>query len=146
MTCIDHGMSGDKYGYSRLNVKIGGVWRTRLRHRVVYAAAHGLVEHGMPGVIRHTCDNPRCVNPAHLLPGTQADNSKDMVARNRQSRGTARPLATLTEDDVLCIREDTRTQRVIAAAYGVAQVTVSRIKSGARWGWVDKEGRWNGSL
>lgn len=34
-------------------------------------------------VIRHTCDNPACCNPLHLLPGTQAENIKDMWDRNR---------------------------------------------------------------
>lgn len=35
-------------------------------------------------VVRHTCDNPPCLNPDHLLAGTMQDNSRDMVARQRQ--------------------------------------------------------------
>lgn len=36
-------------------------------------------------VVRHTCDNPPCCNPAHLVAGTQADNVRDAVARGRQN-------------------------------------------------------------
>lgn len=40
-------------------------------------AAHGTV-------VRHKCDNPKCVNPNHLQLGTQADNVKDMIERGRR--------------------------------------------------------------
>lgn len=36
-----------------------------------------------PPVVRHTCDNPPCVNPLHLLPGTHADNEQDKARRGR---------------------------------------------------------------
>ena len=36
-----------------------------------------------PPVVRHTCDNPPCVNPGHLLDGTPALNTQDMMARGR---------------------------------------------------------------
>ena len=34
-------------------------------------------------IARHTCDNPGCVNPAHIIPGTKAENTRDMLQRGR---------------------------------------------------------------
>lgn len=42
------------------------------------------------GVVRHTCDNRGCVNPRHLIYGTQLDNVQDMIARGRHSNGYGR--------------------------------------------------------
>ena len=49
-----------------------------------YALERKLGRELEPGeVARHTCDNPICVNPDHLLPGTQRDNVDDMMRRGR---------------------------------------------------------------
>jgi len=33
--------------------------------------------------IRHTCDNPYCVNPDHLVRGNARQNARDCIKRNR---------------------------------------------------------------
>lgn len=51
-------------------------------HRVAYWLTTG--EWPADHVVRHTCDNPPCVNPAHLLLGTHSDNTQDKMDRGRQ--------------------------------------------------------------
>jgi hypothetical protein len=48
-------------------------------HRYSFFLANGFY----PPVVMHDCDNPPCVNPGHLLEGTQALNAQDMVAKGR---------------------------------------------------------------
>lgn len=58
--------------------------RSRRAHRAAYEAVNGRPPPGF--VVMHTCDNPRCVAPAHLIPGTQADNIRDMIAKGRRGK------------------------------------------------------------
>lgn len=69
-------------GYGRFYFYTPGKLLNFYAHRVSWALAHGRTP-GRGEVIRHSCDNPPCVNPAHLRAGSPADNIADMVARNR---------------------------------------------------------------
>lgn len=89
--------------------------------------------------VLHHCDNPPCVNPAHLFLGTNADNVADKTAkgRGRGGRGEAHRNAKLTADQVREIRElaaSGLTQREIAARYGVRHTAIGKILRGERWG------------
>lgn len=55
-------------------------------HRLVFFQTYGY----WPDVCRHTCDNPPCVNPEHLVDGTHGDNIRDMMERGR-GRGQFKP-------------------------------------------------------
>lgn len=92
-------------------------------------------------LVCHHCDNPRCVNPAHLFLGTAADNSADMIKKGRGKQpklprdGERNGRARLTWSQVDAIRRKlrTHTQRSLAAEYGVSSATISGIASGRRW-------------
>lgn len=74
--------SKNAYGYGLIPLKIGKrQYKLLLAHRVSYIIANGDIPEGY--VIRHKCDNPPCVNPNHLEIGTQGDNMRDKVERNR---------------------------------------------------------------
>jgi len=99
---------------------------------------NGSIPEGM--WVRHRCDNPPCVNPAHLLLGQPAENSQDMVFRHRSTSGSRNPHATLTEDAVRQIRllaADGISHRFIAQRFAIRPPTVSKIARRHRWTMVE---------
>lgn len=79
--CLVFTGARDRNGHGVVRVKVDGQWTTRKAHQVSYAHHKGRVPPGM--VIRHTCDVATCVNPAHLILGSQAENVRDMIMRDR---------------------------------------------------------------
>jgi DNA-binding XRE family transcriptional regulator len=120
-------------GYGQFNWRKLG--RPHLAHRFLLLMQGIPVPAGM--MVLHECDNPACVNPAHLRLGTAAENSQDMVQKNRSSRGERHCHAKLTLADVLLIRQlhttYQHTQQELAALFGVARTTISSIVTGRNW-------------
>jgi hypothetical protein len=89
-------------------------------------------------LVRHTCDNKLCVNPAHLLIGTAADNANDRVLRKRSkpTTGGAHPYSKLNEVAVIEIRSMTKSGRSmssLAKRYGVGLSAISNVIAGITW-------------
>lgn len=83
------------YGY--------GVFYVRARHMGAHRVSWIISNQRDPGdgYVLHHCDNPLCVNPAHLYLGTHADNMADVVRRGRRR---CHSQAKLTEAQVLAMR------------------------------------------
>ncbi|EHM40206.1 HNH endonuclease [Hafnia alvei] len=145
--CIDHGMKGNIHGYhSTPFYYANGEKKYKGLHRVVCSKKYDLDIDG-DWVTRHTCDNPRCVNPDHLLPGTHAENVKDRDSRGRQAKGDEHGdvrgekcgRAKLKEHQVEEIKKRFHPRchkngaRALAREFGVSHAAVSLIVNGINW-------------
>jgi len=111
-------------GYGR--VRVGR--KTYQAHRVAFLLSGQTIPAGL--LLRHTCDNRWCVSPAHLIPGTVAENVGDMVYRGRAARGVG---MKLTEAAVHHIRRREMSQNAYADLYGVDPSTIYKIQKGIKW-------------
>ena len=85
----------------------------------------------------HTCDNPPCCNGAHIFDGTQLDNMRDKIAKNRQANGERQGASKLTEEKVLELRELYATGKFwiyeLAEKYGVDNSTAAAVIRRRTW-------------
>lgn len=123
------------YWMGSLNEHGYGVLNHERAHRIAYELEKGPIPliDGKPAMLLHSCDNPMCVNPAHLRPGTQAENMADAVLRKRMPRGERHHANKLTDADVsailaACARGESTGS--LAQRYGVSASRISMIRHG----------------
>lgn len=117
-------------GYGRL--KVGGV--TVSAHRFSREFFSGPLAKGMFAC--HRCDVKLCVNPMHLFAGTAAENSADMVAKERGCAGSSHPNAKLAEDDVRAIRRraaNGEPKRRLSREFRISGWVIRNIIDGKAW-------------
>lgn len=130
----------ENHGYGVISGTLNGLhFRKLLAHRASWLIFRGEIpnregEHGT--VVMHTCDNRRCVNPAHLELGSQADNVKDMNRKGRhvvgefQKRKGVDHIRSAFKDqaeiDLICSTVGQTKQ--LAEKFGVDVCTIKRIR------------------
>ena len=134
--CINwsKGLAHNGYGLTTRNNK------TYRAHRLAYCDYHNIDHSDIKGqVVRHTCDNRKCINPEHLVIGTHQDNMDDRAVRNRTAKGEAHGNAKLLEVDIRTIRNryisgsKEHGLSAIAKDFGVSSQTVSNIINRRQW-------------
>ena len=120
------------YGQFRCKMKL-------LRaHHASWLLYRGEIPQGM--FVLHTCDNRICSNPDHLFLGTNDDNIRDMLAKERHptigAKGEKNPNAKLTIEKVREIRKlitDGLSYPKIARLFSVHEQTIGRINRRELW-------------
>lgn len=128
-------------GYGQVRFR-GRIYRA---HRLAYELWIGQIPHGH-GVLHH-CDNPPCIRPDHLFTGTDANNARDMVLKERGVNpvysSQDSPAAKLTLVDVEQIRmllAEGHSLGEIGRIFHVTKQAIARIKKGETWT-MSKTGR-----
>ena len=114
-----------KTGYGSIRVD-GKALRA---HRVAYELTHGPIPNGM--LLRHSCDNPKCINPAHLIPGTKRENTQDALDRGQHVVGEDHYKAKIPNHAIDTIRAALAAGvpgKYLAKQFGVDPSTISQIK------------------
>lgn len=116
-------MTREGYGLFRLGS------RTVSAHRLSYE-----IHKGAPGnqQVRHTCDNPPCVNPEHLLLGNAKANSDDKMLKDRHN-------FSLSNEQITDIRSrpvNITMCRDLAQEFGVTASQIKNILTGKTYGWL----------
>lgn len=107
----------DGYGYFSFTC-VEGEKRTVMAHRYSLMLKLNNPDLHYSVFARHTCDNRRCVNPNHIIPGSAKENSEDMVERNRSLIGEKNHNATVSDAIALNILEEYKMAKEKGEVYG----------------------------
>lgn len=121
-------------GYGRFSAATGLQIES---HRVAFFLTYAIQPETQ--IIRHRCDNKKCINPRHLILGSFQDNTNDFLEAGRRGElshpqhGESNGRAKLTEDDVITIRSSVNSTVALAARFNVSVAMIRRIRTRRAW-------------
>lgn len=135
---IEDNKTGCRVWQGRIN-KPGGYGRIGYRekqwraHRLFYTLMVGEIPSGMD--LLHACDNPLCINPNHLRPGTPSENIAEAYEKGRKKspQGPKSPRFRLTEAQAHEAITSSETVAAMAQRFGVSKSVIYRLKNGSTW-------------
>ena len=89
-------------------------------HRLSYELHYGRIPLG--AYVLHTCDNPKCVNPNHLMLGNQRENMRQAALRGR----TTKKLSPLMVLEIRIAAANGTPLRELGRRYHVYHSTIKR--------------------
>lgn len=132
-----HGRRGKEQCYGVIGIGLFNPDTIITVHKLAYQLYNGPIPAGF--VVRHTCDNSLCANPAHLIVGTQKDNAADSKSRGRNARGETQGSSKLTESQIMEIRTLRKSGMIykeIAKRFGICTTQAQRIADRLHWAHV----------
>lgn len=129
--CWEWTASKNNMGYGMFSCRALGYHDKKLAHRLSYTASKGDIPDGLH--IMHACDNPACVNPAHLSAGTRSDNMRDCANKFRH---TSRKVTHDQHRQILHDYIAGKTPKEISADYRIPMNSVSDYTSGRIRAWL----------
>lgn len=126
------GNATDRYGTLYRHPALGG----RIgAHRFSYELHNGAIPAGM--LVMHTCDTPKCVNPAHLKAGSPKENMADMDAKGRRvvayPKGEQSNLSRLNEHAVRFIRCSDQSNSALGRIFGLTPNAIRAVRIRKSW-------------
>lgn len=123
----------NKYGYGQLSAGNTEV----LAHRAAYFLSNPEMDHSL--CVMHSCDNPKCCNPAHLSLGTHSENMGDMRVKGRRKNvntkeGNGRAKLSMDAAETIRFMRNSGFQlKQIAEKFSVGTSTISRVCKRENW-------------
>lgn len=129
--CIEYAGGGLKHKYGLVSLTLNGKRKSVPASRAYYMAYYNRFDLGPMDYVCHTCDNPCCVNIAHLFLGTPKVNTEDMLSKGRKAihyKLHTRKLV-YTDDQILDMKHGKEKPGYYVWKYGVSLGYLSKLRN-----------------